>query len=236
MITTNKIMASFLSVALLLSATACDSSQGNVDIQPETSDTGNSEAEPDSNKTSDNVLCEDSIGGYTARLVLGEIVTYPSDEFNAYQAEGVQYTLTDESGDTAITLMNMVELMDGLGITGVWADCTEDAVRLYEIEWKGEKKYVLRCYLSYGTENGAYPNADPELYHARFYVGDLDAVISTGGSLRPYNIYGREEGDFYISDSLVYKGENVLYDEKTQTELTFDPDNYKADYLSLGEE
>lgn len=179
------------------------------------------------------VFSEDSLGGYAARLVMTDIVTVPTDELNAYQAIGeIRFTLDDESGSSAYAVLIVDGLWYGQIGCGVWADCTKDAVKLYEIEWKGEKKYVLRGYISYGTENDAYPTYDPDLYHARFYLCDFDAA--EGGVLRPYTHGGSEE--FFISDSLVYRGENVLYDEKTGTELIFDPDGYKADYVRLGEE
>lgn len=182
----------------------------------------------------DAVFSEVTAGGYTARLELGEIITLPSEELNAYEAIGrVMIALTDENGNSAYNVLNVTAL-GGQYSGGIWADCTENAVKLYEIEWNGEKKYVLRCYISHGTENGAYPDDDPELYYARFFVCDFDAAED--GILRPYNMHANELGGCYISDLLVYKGGNVLYDEKTNKELTFDPDSYKADYIKLDNE
>ena len=182
----------------------------------------------------DAVFSEVTAGGYTARLELKEIIALPTDEQNVYMAtKGVGVVLTDENGNMAHSGL-MVGQLAGQYAGGIWADCTENAVKLYEIEWNGEKKYVLRCYVSHGTENGAYPDDDPELYYARFFVCDFDAAED--GILRPYNMHANELGGCYISDSLMYKGGNVLYDEKTNKELTFDPDNYKADYVRSGEE
>ena len=182
----------------------------------------------------DAAFSEVSAGDCTAWLELQEIVALPTEERNVYEAaKGVSFVLADKNGSKARTGLMIGEL-GGQYAGGVWADCAENALQLYEIEWNGEKKYVLRGYISYGTENGTYPDADPELYHARFYVCDFDAA--EGGVLRPYSINGRTDGDFYISDSLVYKGGNVLYDEKTKTELIFDPDDHSVDYVRLAED
>ena len=182
----------------------------------------------------DAVFSEVTAGGYTARIELKDIIALPTDGKNVYEAiKGVGVTLTDENGNKAHSGLMVSQLAGQYG-GGIWADCAENAVKLYEIEWNGEKKYVLRCYVSHGTENGAYPDDDPELYYARFFVCDFDAAED--GILRPYNMHANELGGCYISDLLVYKGGNVLYDEKTNKELIFDPDSYKADYVRLGEE
>ena len=55
------------------------------------------------------------------------------------------------------------------------------------------------------------------------------------GILRSYNVHGSRNGDLYISDSLVYKGGNVLYDEKQQIELVIDPDNFTIDVVQTAE-
>lgn len=178
----------------------------------------------------DVIFAEDSLGGYTTRLVLSDIVTLHSDDLNAYLAVGeITVTLTDKNGNSANSFISIAELGFGQIVGGVWADCTENAVKLYEIDWNGEKRYILRTYISLGTESGTYPSADPDLYCARFYVCDFDALEY--GMLREYTVKGGSDTDFHISDSLVFKGENVLYDEKQQTKLVIDPDNFTIDIV-----
>ena len=180
------------------------------------------------------VFAEDSLGEYTAQLVMFEIASLPSEALNAYRAfGGVFFRFFDDKGNICYTMPPVAELQE-MRSCGVWADCTENAVKLYEIEWNGEKKYLLRGYVSYGTENGTYPDADPELYRARFYACNFeDADMQWGNWYHEKDEYDKI---FQISDSLVYKGGNVLYDEKTKTELVIDPDNFTIDAVQASEE
>ncbi|MCM1055276.1 MAG: hypothetical protein NC394_07115 [Bacteroides sp.] len=252
-----KIFVLMLSAALLLSTAACGKSSENVgdkgtDNTPaataeESAYSGSgTDGETEKNTASSDeedggvigsdyeiliegttVLSEASKGGYTARLELEDIAKLPDEELNAYQAlTRAEVTLSDENGNFGICLPSIAELYN-MSVAGVWADCADDAVEIYEIEWNGEKRYVLRCYLSYGTENGAYPKDDPELYHARLFSCDLEAAFGDGLEmpyLKPYDIGGIASGDVYISDSLVYKEGNVPRDEKRHRDISFDPD------------
>ena len=170
------------------------------------------------------IFSEDTLGGYTARLVVQGISRLPSDERNYYIAdEKVEFTLTDENGNSASTVLNNIELSRGGHGGAVYEDCTENAVKLYEIEWNGEKRYILRGYIGHG-----------DLYNVRFYSCDLGAAEN--GVLKLYTVPGGTCGDFYVSDSLVYKGGSVLYDEKQQMELIIDPDNFTVTTVQLTEE
>ena len=178
------------------------------------------------------VFAEDSLGGYTAQLVIFEICSLPSEEMNAFRAfGGVSFRFFDEDGNVSYTMPPVAELQK-TDSSGVWADCTENAVKLYEIEWNGEKKYLLRGYVSHGTENGAYPDADPELYRARFYACNFEDADMLWGTW--YDAADESGHIFQISDSLVYKGGNVLYDEKQQIELVIDPDSFTIDVVQAG--
>lgn len=176
-------------------------------------------------------------GGYIARIVLADIVHTPDEELNAYSAIGrSQIELVDAreghpmTSGIYTTLINPV--ITSQSSSGIWADCAENGLQIYEFKFNGNTKYLLRAYISYGKENGAYPDADPDLYSARFYICDGDVCAGSGGTIVPYTIkrdvngtvYTQSlEGNINLSDSLVYKGENVFYDEKQNMEIAFDP-------------
>ncbi len=176
-------------------------------------------------------------GGYIARIVLADIVHTPDEELNAYTSIGKsQIELVDAreghpmTSGIYSTLINPV--ITSQSSSGIWADCAENGLQIYEFKFNGNTKYLLRAYISYGTENGAYPNAAPDLYAARFYICDGDVCAGSDGGIMPYTINEDIDGTIYtksldgninISDSLVYKGENVFYDEKQNMEIVFDP-------------
>lgn len=277
-ISIKKYIVSFLFTSIIISMTACSSTEqsyGNVNTQSQTetfaeehdetvgaSETVNAAATenivsteaqtgyPDYDDSSPliseinrgvgdyMIFSSVSNGGYVARLVLSDIIHTPDGELNAYQAMGkVQLELLDAREGHPMTngitsdVFAVPELQSGMTGSGIWADCAENALEIYEFKWNGNTKYLLRAYMSYGSEDGAYSGTDPNLYHARFFICDGD-VCASEGRIVPYEIkrdangtvYTKnKEGSIEISDSLVYKGENVFYDEKQDMEIMFDP-------------
>lgn len=217
-----KLAALFVTTAFLLSSTACNNSPAYTKLADKLS------------VGDDVIFSHVSMGEYSARMVLFDIEQLPSDEKNFYVASVIGVYLYGPRGRSGSPLWLDGGLPHAETASAVWASCTENALQIYEIEWNGEKKYILRLYKHYGTENGTYESDDPNLYCASFYLlNDMD----TGEDLLyPINKKSSTGTELHISDSVVYKGENVLYDENQQLELVFDPDNHNVDIVQTGEE
>lgn len=171
-------------------------------------------------------VCEDE---YSARIALFDLTHLPDGEENCYRSSGGGIFLYGPKGSRSGSPLVFDGASAGsMGCT-LWADCAENALQIYKIEWNGENKYILRMYNHYGTENGTYKFDDPGLYCASFYLlNDMD----TGENLLcPINKKSSTGTELYISDSLIHRDGNVLYDEKQNIELVFDPDKHSVDIV-----